>query len=59
MRNEENWETFTHTGRVSDYLMYAGERNRWENRAENAVKEERGQRERTCDGNGAFGSYRW
>lgn len=59
MRNEEEWTTFTRTGRVSDYLAYAGDRQRMENRGENAVREEGRQREGTCEGNGAFGSNHW
>ena len=40
MGNEANWNTFTQTGKVSDYLAYVREekgRNGWEN----AAKEER------------------
>ena len=39
MGNEANWNTFTQTGKVSDYLAYVREekgRNGWEN----AAKEE-------------------
>jgi hypothetical protein len=56
MRNNENWERFARSGQVSDYLVYAGV-DRRSDRAENTVKEERGQRERTCDGNGTFRGY--
>lgn len=59
MRNEEDWKTFTQTGRVSDYLSYVGETKSMENRSENAVREEGRQRERTSEGNGAFGGDRW
>ena len=48
MGNEANWNTFTQTGKVSDYLAYVREekgRNGWEN----AAKEERGTRERESD----------
>ena len=58
MGNEANWNTFTQTGKVSDYLAYVREekgRNGWEN----AAKEERGTRERESDRKGAFGSYHW
>ena len=55
MGNEANWNTFTQTGKVSDYLAYVREGNGWEN----AAKEERGTRERESDRNGAFGSYHW
>ena len=36
MGNEANWNTFTQTGKVSDYLAYVREekgRNGWENAA--------------------------
>lgn len=61
MGNEESWNTFARTGRVSDYLTYAGYGKRQEESAnwENVRKEEREQRERASDGNGAFGSYHW
>lgn len=59
MRNEESWNTFTRTGRVSDYLAYTGENETGETRGENAVVEKRGQREGTCDGNGAVSGNRW
>ena len=59
MRNEQDWETFARSGRVSDYLAYVGSGEKKENRGKNAVREERGQREGTCDGNGAFGGYHW
>lgn len=61
MRNEETWNTFTRTGRVADYLAYVGYGKRQEESGnwKNAEKEERGQREGTSDGNGAFGSYHW
>jgi hypothetical protein len=58
MRNDENWERFARSGQISDYLMYAGA-DRRECHTENAVKEERGRRERTCDGNGAFCGNHW
>ena len=61
MGNEESWNTFARTGRVSDYLAYAGYGNRQEESANwgNVRKEERERREGTSDGNGAFGSYHW
>lgn len=61
MENESSWNTFTRTGRVSDYLAYAKGEERSENRTSwgNERREERGQREGTSDGNGAFGSYHW
>lgn len=61
MENESRWDTFTRTGRVSDYLSYAqNERSREGNTGWNhSTKEERGQREGTSNGNGAFGSYHW
>ena len=59
MGNEESWNTFTRTGRVSDYLAYVGDGRQRENSWENARKEERGQREGTSNGNGAVGSYHW
>lgn len=58
MGNEADWNTFARTGKVTDYLAYAKsekEHTHWENEE----KKERGQRERTSDGNSAFGSYRW
>lgn len=59
MRNDDDWNKFTRTGRVSDYLTYTGNAENRERREEDAVREERGQREGTCDGNGAFSSYHW
>ncbi len=56
MENEESWTTFMNTGSVSDYLEYART-----SRTDgiNSVKEERGQREGTSDGNGTVGRYHW
>ena len=61
MGNEEYWNTFTRTGRVEDYLTYVGDGRKSEQRVgwDSARKEERGQREGTSNGNGAFGSYHW
>lgn len=61
MGNEENWNTFARTGRVSDYLAYVGDGRQREGNTgwENSGKEERGQRERASDGHGAFGSNHW
>lgn len=59
MGNEESWNTFTRTGRVSDYLAYVGDGRQCDNGWENARKEERGRREGTSNGNGAVGSYHW
>ncbi len=61
MGNEAYWNTFTRTGKVSDYLAYVGDGKKRDERTgwENARKEERGQREGTSNGNGAFGSYHW
>lgn len=61
MENESSWNTFTRTGRVADYLAYAQSESRSENRTgwDKEREEERGTRERTSDGNGAFGSYHW
>ena len=56
MGNEESWNTFTRTGRVSDYLAYVGDGRQCDNGWENTRKEERGQREGTSNGNGAVGS---
>lgn len=61
MENEESWNTFARTGRVSDYLEYVNNSrpggDSFDSR--NSVKEERGQREGTSDGNGIVGSYHW
>ena len=61
MGNEENWNTLARTGRVSDYLAYVGDGRQREGNTgwENSAKEERGQRERASNGNGAFGSNHW
>ena len=59
MKNESSWDTFTRTGSVSDYLTYAREERNNSSGWENSNKEERGQREGTSNGNGAFGSYHW
>ena len=61
MGNEANWDTFTRTGKITDYLAYAKSNSQSENHTswEKDGKEERGQRERTSDGHCTFGSYRW
>lgn len=61
MENRSSWNTFTRTGKVSDYLAYVQDEGRGENRTgwEKERKEERGQREGTSDGNSAFGSNHW
>lgn len=70
MENEENWNTFARTGKVSDYLKYAGSSESQSNRgdgtadssgraATSGMREERGQREGTSEGYGAFGSFHW
>lgn len=61
MGNEENWNTFARTGRVSDYLAYVGDGRQHDGNAgwENSRKEERGRRDRASDGNGAFSSNHW
>lgn len=61
MENESSWNTFTRTGKVSDYLAYRQTEGSSENCTswENKRKEERGQREGASNGNGAFGSYHW
>lgn len=61
MESTDGWNTFVHTGKVSDYLNYAtGNRSDGDSYHDGmAGWEERGQRERTSDGNGAFGCYHW
>ena len=61
MENESNWNTFTRTGKVSDYLAYVQGEGRSDNSTgwERESKEERGQREGTSDGKSAFGSNHW
>lgn len=56
MENEESWNTFVHTGKVSDYLEYA---KAGRSDGINSVKEERGQREGTSNGNGTVSRYHW
>lgn len=61
MGNEADWNTFTHTGKVTDYLAYARSENQSTNymRQEKDGQEARRQRERASDGNSTFGSYHW
>lgn len=61
MENTESWDTFTRTGSVSDYLNYVNKSGSDRDGSHNGTNkgEERGQRERASDGNGAFGSYHW
>ena len=61
MGNEAYWNTFTRTGKVSDYLAYVGDNQQTEGDTSwsKSREEERGQREGTSNGNGAFGSYHW
>ncbi len=56
MENEESWNAFVQTGRVSDYLDYAKSSR---SDGVNSVKEERGQREGTSDRDGTVSSYHW
>jgi len=56
MEKENYWDTFARTGRVSDYLEYV-ENNR--SSSMNSMKEERGQREGTSDGDGTVSRYHW
>lgn len=56
MENNNCWDTFTKTGRVNDYLEYAKNNH---SSAMNSRKEERGQRERTSDGDGTVSRYHW
>lgn len=53
MEKQNRWNTFFQTGKVTDYLEYLKERRET---VTNSTKEERGHREGTSDGNGAFGS---
>ena len=60
MENTEGWNTFSHTGRVSDYLNYvngSSEKDSYRNGTGNG--EERGQRERTGERNGAVRGNQW
>ena len=41
MENEEKWNTFTRTGRIQDYLAYAGVQEESSEGASNVVKEEK------------------
>ena len=61
MENTESWNRFARTGSVSDYLNYVNKSSSDNDRCyEEANKgKERGQRERTSDGNGTFSSYHW
>ncbi len=59
MENEESWNTFARTGKVTDYLNYTGSSYAGENSAGNGMREERGQRERASDGNGTLSGYHW
>ncbi|MCH5264392.1 MAG: hypothetical protein J1F02_00720 [Lachnospiraceae bacterium] len=51
MEREECWDNFFRTGRVADYLEYVRTSRVY---GMNSVKEERGQREGTSDGDGAL-----
>ncbi len=60
MENTEGWNTFSQTGKVSDYLDYvkeSSEKSSYSNGT--GSREERGQREGTGEGNGAVGSHHW
>lgn len=61
MENTESWNIFARTGRVTDYLNYVKGNSSDEKHYCDGVnkREERGQRERTSDGNGTFSSYHW
>lgn len=41
MENEEKWNIFTRTGRIQDYLAYAGVQEESSEGASNVVKEEK------------------
>lgn len=56
MEEQNRWNIFTQTGRVSDYLSYV-EENR--ERATNSVKEEREHSEETTYGHGAVSNDHW
>lgn len=55
MKNNTEWDVFTQTGKVMDYLKYTGAVKN--NCAENAKKEERAQDEGTHEGHGAICGY--
>lgn len=60
MENTEGWNTFANTGRVSDYLDYVNHSSKKDSYNNGTSRrEERGQRERTGDGNGAVSSHHW
>lgn len=62
MKNEESWNTFVRSGKVSDYLNYAGvsgkSNDSWMT-GSRSDERERGQHEGASEGYGAVGSYHW
>lgn len=54
MKNNAEWDAFMQTGKVMDYLKYTAAVR--DAAAGNVVKEERGHRERTGDGDGVVRS---
>ena len=54
MKNNAEWDAFMQTGKVMDYLKYTAAVR--DAATGNVVKEERGHRERTGDGDGAVRS---
>ena len=59
MENEEKWNVFARTGRVTDYLAYV-ENTRSSGRTEAAFwGKERNRREGTSEGNGAVSGCHW
>ncbi len=56
MDAENSWNTFAHTGKVTDYLKYVKESRE---SYTNSVKEERKIGERTSDGDDTVRRYNW
>ncbi len=59
MENEDRWNVFTRTGRVSDYLAYVENTRRSGETETGFWGKERNQLEGTCDGYGAVSRSHW
>lgn len=59
MKNEERWNAFLQSGKVSDYLNYVGVGERNDSRTGNRTGKEREQREGASEGHGSVSGYHW
>ncbi len=60
MGNEAYWNTFAHTGKITDYLRYVeDDRHSDDVSQEKQKKEERGWREGTSEWHGTVSGHHW